>query len=276
MTDQTGDTPEWMKGAFGHRRRAEEAELEGLVAKFRDCVTSPREPSDKEWPTSKDYRDLMTLVSKLDPRGTDRKKHHPRWKYSVSAVDKEYSDLLIRDVIERFLLRAKGILSVHGLEDPPVTIKVLLDYMDAKSGTVRHFKTTKLAKEISNGEKQADGKHVGQLLDLCSDSFRALCSGELNSPDHIPKKWKPFVEYAAANEIMREHKEYLKHHYRWLADLGEFVSWLEHPEYGDFEQQISRLVHFWTPRELDDQREKEKNRLRKRRERERKTRGEQE
>lgn len=248
-----------------------EADLRKTLEKLKICVSQLKTPMDPEWPNSEDFLTLRWAILILDPKSDSRSRHHPRWKQSVAAVDKAFRDLFVRKRIERFLKRAQTIL------DAPDWVPPTIELMISKAGSHpnkdhKFEKTAMVAKAITSGDEQATGKHVAALLSLCSDKFRSLCKAELSSPDHIPAKWKPFVEYSAAIEIMREHRAYNQHYYnqdygRQLIGLGEFLAWLGNSEFADFQEKIANFIFFLDQKELDKEKQKKQSLKRKKKER---------
>ena len=182
-------------------------------------------------------------------------------------MDNEFSELLIRDWITRFVQRAQSILDVPDWVPP--SIRPFLADMEATPKNEMILKQAKHAKAVATGAETPSGNDVAALLDLCSDKFRDLHRSELSAPDQMPTKWKPFVEYAAALEIVREHRAYVRRHFKWLGSLGEFLGWLENPEFVGFQEKIEGLVSFFDPNELREKKKREANRERKQRQRER-------
>lgn len=214
------------------RRRLQEKRslinLTKVLEKVNRCYQQKIAPSEKEWPSSNDFHAIEKAITDLDPKRGKSRYTHPRWRYLVGRVDKQYPELLLQDRLGRFLDAAiKGVPLKSMM---PKATSTLLDSINSNEGGERDGeRATKLASgkkafSIYRGEEPT-GKYAEEILELCDSKFRELNYRLLRKGKTIPEDDRRFVEYAAALEVVRSHREFFKKHGRWTYSLIDFLDW---------------------------------------------------
>jgi len=279
MADETTqEEPQTPLGFLGNpykdaekvRRRDALAQVHTVLEKMKQCVEHRLGPDADTWPTGDDYRQLVrNVVGVLDPKAGKRRYPNARWNYAFAAIDNANKSLLLKKRIKRFAIRAAEIVEEIDPADVPNSIAAVIAY-DFESPTEVQKEAIELfrrALHLTVGKVIADGSRAVDFFDHCPAAFRAIYPSE--RIDGVPQRCRPLAEYAAAAEITRVHRAYFRDQFKWLSNLGEFISELGSKDFAPLQERIALLTLFDTTEEKRKKQIREKKRLQKQLERKR-------
>jgi len=249
----TQDEPQTPLGFLGNpykdaeevRRRDALAQAKTILEKMQRCVEHRLGPDDDTWPTGDDYWQLLrNVIDVLDPKARKRRYPNARWQYAFAAVDNANENLSLKDRIKRFAIRATEIVEQIDLADVPSSVAAVIAY-DFESPTEVQKEAIELfrrALHIADGKVIADGSRAVDFFDRCPAAFRAIYPSE--RIDGVPQRCRPLAEYATAAEITRVHRAYFRDQFKWLSNLGEFLSELGSKDFDPLQDRIALLTVF--------------------------------